>query len=652
MIAEVAFFLIGQIFYYIAWFVGWVCGLIVALEAYFVGEILNINAGVFNAPIIQVGFSAALSLANLGFVFGIIVIAIATILRRESYGIKQLLWKLVVMAILVNFGLVIVQPIFNFSNQLTTYFLGCVQTGGGCGTVSTLEGAKSFATALASAFQPQRDFLNTAQTSNTIASGMGGDISKIIGPTFGLILLAGAMIVIVMTLATFIFMLLVRYVYIAILAVLLPLAWMLWVFPNTQSYFSRWWGSFIRWTFFAPVVLFFMWLAIMTSSQMSNSTSATAGADTYKGLFGSNNTTATEQANSNGLGGFAPLVGNILNEIVLVGLMIGGMIAANELSITGSSATVGAMKSIGASAGNYSLKQGKKGSRLAYQKAGGEKITAGLQEGRIGRQIQRLPLLGGALGGIVRRGESLAGRAISKASTNQALVDESKKKLSDNPEELKRLLIGSMNKEDQLAAISKLVEKGELKGDENINGKNVKVFLDENPDVMKRFGQGLLGVNANKVLGSNKEIRDAERALIAGTTTDTKDLDEAVEKFVRTLGKADVQKMNVNNIFAAETELSKALARGFLKTAPQLTSSLLQNMKSPTLHKFEGIYSGEFMGESRRILNNTSISIVQRDAELQKLRDKHETFQRSLANNVLFSGTAPTAATPPPPATP
>ena len=56
---------------------------------------------------------------------GIIVIALATILRIESYSIKKMLWKLVVMAILVNFGLVIIAPIFGFSNALTQYFLNC-----------------------------------------------------------------------------------------------------------------------------------------------------------------------------------------------------------------------------------------------------------------------------------------------------------------------------------------------------------------------------------------------------------------------------------------------------------------------------------------------------------------------------------------------
>ncbi len=97
--------------------------LLVTLGAIIINVGIFLDGQVFNSPTVQAGFSVSLAIANLGFVLGIIVIALATILRNETYGIKQMLWKLVVMAILVNFGLVICGPIVGLADNFTQYFL-------------------------------------------------------------------------------------------------------------------------------------------------------------------------------------------------------------------------------------------------------------------------------------------------------------------------------------------------------------------------------------------------------------------------------------------------------------------------------------------------------------------------------------------------
>ena len=98
-------------------FFAWIFGALISVESCLISVVLNINAGILHTSFVQTGFSISLSVANLAFVLGIIVIALATILRIESYSIKKMLWKLVVMAILVNFGLVIIAPIVGFSNS-------------------------------------------------------------------------------------------------------------------------------------------------------------------------------------------------------------------------------------------------------------------------------------------------------------------------------------------------------------------------------------------------------------------------------------------------------------------------------------------------------------------------------------------------------
>lgn len=384
---DIAYYTLGKIAFFISWLIAWICGVFIGIEAWLVAIVLNINSNIFQSAIVQTGFSISLSFANLGFVFGIIIIAIATILQLQTYSIKQILWKLVVMAILVNFGLVIMGVVFNFANQFTNYFLQCIDpTGGGCsGTQTGWTSENDFASNLAGAFNPQVGFLsannlgstNITTTNLNQMAGFGTNIGKMLIPIFSIAFLAASLVVIIITFATFITMLLVRYVEIAVLAVLLPFAWMLWVFPGTKKYFNDWWSEFIRWTFFAPIVLFFLWLALMTAHGLSSNTGTQS--------FATYTSTSSEPMNSmSTLFGntFTPIIQNILNEIVLVGLMVGGMYAANKMGIKGADTAIGAMKNVGKAVENYSLKQGKKGARAAWQKERNVPFTevAGLLE--------------------------------------------------------------------------------------------------------------------------------------------------------------------------------------------------------------------------------------------------------------------------------
>ncbi|MGB9726542.1 MAG: hypothetical protein ACPLXB_00315 [Minisyncoccia bacterium] len=62
-------------------------------------------------------------LANLGIILGFILMAVATILKIEKYSWEKILWRLVIVALLVNFSLVICGMLVDLSNFLTTYFL-------------------------------------------------------------------------------------------------------------------------------------------------------------------------------------------------------------------------------------------------------------------------------------------------------------------------------------------------------------------------------------------------------------------------------------------------------------------------------------------------------------------------------------------------
>lgn len=528
---------IGKVVYALVSFTAVIGGAIVAILAWIISIVLNLNDQLLNTDAVQVGFSVSLSVANLGFVFGIIVIAIATILRSQSYGLKQILWKLVAAAILVNFSLVIVAPIYNFANQLTWYFLNC--TTGSCNNAGSFVAMKNFAAALAGAFNPQQGFmlaLNTTTSTNPVLadptyrgafSVVGESIGKLLVPIMSGFFVSAILIVIDITLISFIVMLFVRYITLGILFIIMPFAWLMWIFPNLSHLWSKWWNTFWRWTLFAPIVVFFLYLAILTSRTMSSQPAMNVA--TYQST-GDPNSPFTMLANLLGTA-FTPILGSIMQQLIIVGLAVGGIFAANSMSIHGAGAAMGAVKAVKNATVGFVGRQAKKGGRAAWRGVGGQKITASLQGGKgisdasqkLGGVLRKIPLVGGVAGKAVeatgrgiekipgaQRLQSIAGRQLAESQHNKDLVDEAKKHTPDDKHELLENLKGSMRTELQMAHIQKGVDKGWIGPDTKIGtaGERFADWKNKHENDFENYGQGKLSDDADTAMGSNKEMRD------------------------------------------------------------------------------------------------------------------------------------------------
>ena len=649
--------ILGWVLYAIVYILSYIAGVFIALEIWVAQIILAINLQVVNTQLVQTGFSVTLAIANLGFVLGIIIVALATILRRETYGIKSMLWKIVLMAILVNFALVISQPLIAFSNSLTNFFLQAFPGGG-----SGLQGFHGFADALSSIFQPQRLVTpENASGANAFFTGVNnaitGTLGTILATIVSLLMSVIGLLLIAIVLGVFVFMLIVRYVYLVMLFILAPFAWMLWVFPKTSKYFNQWWETFIRWTFFPPIVMFFMWLVITT------------GRDTVV-----LDNTVTSVTQSTGIIAFfqnfigsllQPVMQTLLNQLVVVGVMLGGIYAANKMSITGAGAALGAAKGIGNSIKGYVGKQSAKGTRAAYQRLGGQKLNERLSRSRIygvsalGRQMSTVTEKGG---------KDLVAEAAKDAGgkSTDRIVNE---------------LQGRMGTEQYLAYLNELQKRGDLHKVQTVGGKTLREFMADEQTI-KNYDQGKLIRDYNVATMSDGVMRQAADALAKDgkdakmvdkdgvTGDDNKDkevraadiLNKAAEKFARTLNPNDVSKMALNQLFGAfpkptpenpnpnlfgmnEGEiktLTVAIGQGIAAANPYLVPSMAGKINnSQNLKRFE---------ESYRL----SIFLSQKDGtistELAKtLNDKLDGI---LGNKLLF-GSMPDAGgagAPPPPA--
>ncbi len=500
---------IGDVAFFFTFIIAYIFGVFIAVESWLLEIVLVINQGVFNDAFVQSGFSISLSIANLAFVLGIIVIAIATIIRNETYGIKQLLWKLVVAAVLVNFGLVIAAPIFGLGNSFAQYFINCIgPTSGGCsGTGSSVQSYDAFATAFAGAFNPQTNLTtisnqsaakgatsNSIKVSNNIAGILaadgGGGIGKLLVGIVGMIYTSANLILLALVLAGLGVLLLIRYIYISILAILMPFAWASWVFPAFGNHWKKWWDQFLRWTFFAPIAFFFIYLSMLL---MQNGGAYSAFADPNSGA-GQSAVGAAVIAFFGNL--FGPVMQEFVRELIFGGLIIGGLIAADKMGLAGAKTVTGAVTDRAKAVGSWT-------GRKAKTQAGKlvpDKVKEKLQRGEYRFAPKRLQTsLGVGIGNLQRGGRA------------GVIEDEMKyaEALAKDPAQFQRILAqkagtfgrGAVSEKRQMAMLAHLSQNEDLQkavmkaagvkemGHLVVGTQNVQAFLKGNKGEFDKFQQ-------------------------------------------------------------------------------------------------------------------------------------------------------------------
>lgn len=482
-------FVISWLIYATSWFISMLAAIAIAVEAWILGFILKINTEILDSPVVIVGFPVSLSIANLFFVLAIIIIAIATILRLQTYGLKQTLWKLVVMAIGVNFGLIIAGMILQFSDSLSFYFINTAAD-----PTSGENSVTQFASAIAGAFQPQqiallgasvekkpndegviKNFWNKIKgTFELLKSASAGDIGAVIGaellePLAGLVFTIFFLIFMVIVLAVLIVQFVLRYVYLGFLLVVLPLAWASWIFPLTHDNWTKWWRNFIKWTFFAPLVLFFMWIAIQTSYALNT-------LNVHHISEQQAPTNSIWQGIENFFSGlFKETFKKFLQLTVVLSVMLFGMFAAQSMGIKLADVVTGAATGAAARFGKWTGRKGVQFGTAPLRTEGMQKIAARLQTGK----LSRIP------------GASYVGGAMEKLATagGDRAVKEASKRLEGMTDEQVAHGMSRFDAPTRWAALQQLQKNGKL----GLLGEDIDRYLGQNKETeAKRYGQDLL----------------------------------------------------------------------------------------------------------------------------------------------------------------
>ena len=225
------------------------------------------NAGCYTCmdnAVIATGWPRVRDLANMFIVLGFVFIGIATTLRIGDYEAKKLLPKLIMVALLINFSLVICGIFIDAANIMATYFL---KSGG------------FFATSWAQTIGDQISVIWGQWKSNSSYVDAGMGVLKVVGG----LLFYDIMAAVIFFLYAFLYIF--RMMSLWILVILSPLAFVCYVFPFTKSIFNMWWSNFFQWCIIIVPVSFFVWIADKLTEGMSSAGKASPMAYLVPGTF-------------------------------------------------------------------------------------------------------------------------------------------------------------------------------------------------------------------------------------------------------------------------------------------------------------------------------------------------------------------------------
>lgn len=385
-IAGIGLFLSGSIFDYAAQF-----------------SILNWYG---NGGFIENSWTTVRDLTNIVFIFVLLYTAIMTILQQGSAQVKEVIKGVVIIALLVNFSLVITKVVIDSSNLLAVEFYNKINSIKDAEHPDDPTKNLSLSAAVVGALNPQKFFApnedfgkgnsETTLFQILIASVFG--IIFIVALSF--VLLAGGLMFVART-ATLWFIM-----------ILSPAAFVAYIIPATRSHFSKWWKTLLDQAFFAPFYMFFLYLTVQIIST-SNIIGTTTLDNKGTGLSFMSPDTAT--------------IGLIFKYLIVLFLLGFSLVISKQMGASGADA---AQKHWNKGKGWLQKKATDTGKRWAQKAPGG--VARGVMGSERGRAVlkgfaAKSPRLGGAVLRTVQSGTKLGlnEEAIKRrAETARALSPE------------------------------------------------------------------------------------------------------------------------------------------------------------------------------------------------------------------------------------
>jgi hypothetical protein len=368
---------------------------------------------------------------NIGFIFFLLFSAFATIFQIDKYHIKSMIFKLILMALLVNFSFPISRFIIDVSNVTMYWLLNNIfdNMSGGAGIMATIAGD----TGIAKTLLPEQ---------------ANSEIARIIAATLFLFIFGITMLIIGV-------MFIIRLIALSVLVMFSSIGFAAAAFPLTSKYASSWWDSLFKYSFFAPIMVFGMAISIKLMQSIGNSA--------QKSMLDVANNQAVAAAEPNFIaqGAFFAI------PVVILWATMG---IAQKFSIEGAGAVTGQGKKLASWAGNLPSRGVKAGWNATGVPGG---VKAGVAKFQKNGKLfgVKVPGYGGSDAREAREARITGLVAGGLTGARSATENRKRKLVADKVDEYKKSGLGASQIEKDLtsndevtrmAAAMHMNEKGEL----------------------------------------------------------------------------------------------------------------------------------------------------------------------------------------------
>jgi len=301
-------------------------------------------------------WGAIRDLVNITFIFGLLYIAIQTILGLDEGNSKKFLASIIIAAIFINFSLFFTKVIIDASNIVAIQFYSSI-TDSKIGS-TRISQATSISTQfmdrvkLHGIYNDQGGFIKEAtKAANYVTVGIFGSIFTLIAAV--VFFFAGILLI-------------VRSAILIFLMVTSPIGFVGAWLPKLKTYSDQWWSALFDQALVAPVFFMLIWLILKITEPV------TAGLITEAA-----GTTATANF-AQVLTGKSDAFGIVINFVFLIALLIAALNQAKELS--GKMGATGA-KLLGTAVGGAGGWLGRQtAGRVFARLAGSEKLKSAAEE--------------------------------------------------------------------------------------------------------------------------------------------------------------------------------------------------------------------------------------------------------------------------------
>lgn len=226
----------------------------------------SLSKDILDTGFVKTAWDTTRGFVNMLFILILVTISISIILDLKSYGSKELIKKVVIIALMVNFSLFAARVVIDMGNIVALGFYDAIAIPADVPANTYGVPEKDIAGGIMSAFNPTQlisvKSFGVWRDTNDANSSNGNWVLAMIY-SFGILM--NVYISYLFFMAGWIFV--VRIIWLWLLMAIAPLAFICYTIPDLQDKWNKWWKELFNKSFCIVVFLFFIWLTILITGE-------------------------------------------------------------------------------------------------------------------------------------------------------------------------------------------------------------------------------------------------------------------------------------------------------------------------------------------------------------------------------------------------